>query len=313
MPFILAWVSMATPMLCQSEEWGSGWDAFALMTTNNITQAAGDEPDRKSDNHDWFTSVAFSSQSSAMLQHEHQLDRCSVHFSTSSRRLKAEKEHLAYMQTVQHGNRAVMDNLLQFVDSELGDQRYEDVIKENIISIQEEHKTCHEVVEKAEDDMQERLEGEATAMLTGMKKWDKSFIPKFALWIFYLLYPALCSICTFFCWTTSPPEQNQGSVQNFWRHAWCSNRHCRPTGDLFQGPASHFHQAAERHHKNSALRRCSSISAWQIQIFFQTDTQIANRGSATSADCKAKSLSMPWLWLFTPHSEIHKTEHTKQL
>lgn len=170
MPFILAWASMATPMLCQIEEWGSGWDALSLMTANNMTQAAGDEPDRKSDNHDWFKSTAFSLPSSAMLQHEHQLDRCSVHFSTSSRRLKAEKEQLAYMQTVQHGNKAVMDNLRQFVESELGDQRYEDVIKENIISITEEQKTCHKVVEKAEDDMQEQLEGEATAMLTGMKK-----------------------------------------------------------------------------------------------------------------------------------------------
>lgn len=74
------------------------------------------------------------------------------------------------MHTVQHGNKAVMDNLLQFVGAELGDERYEDVIKENIIGIQEDQKTCHEVVKNAEDDMQEQLEGEASAMLTGMKK-----------------------------------------------------------------------------------------------------------------------------------------------
>lgn len=163
MPFILAWVSMATPMLCQSEEWGSGWDAFSVMTTNDTMQAVGDEPDR-------FTSAAFSPSSPVMLQDVQQLDRCSVHFSTSSRRLKAEKEQLAYMQTMQHGNKAVVDNLLQFVEAELGDQRYEDVIKENLVGIQEDQKICHEVAEKAEDDMQERLEGEATAMLTGMKK-----------------------------------------------------------------------------------------------------------------------------------------------
>lgn len=170
MPFILAWVSMATPMLCQSEEWGSGSDVFPEMTNNITIQAVDDEPEKTSNNHDWFMSAAFSPSSSPTLQHEHQLDRCSVHFSTSSRSLKAGKEQLAYMQTVQHRNKAVMDNLLQFVGAELGDERYEDVIKENVIGIQEDQKTCNEVVEKAENDMQEQLEGEATTMLTGMKK-----------------------------------------------------------------------------------------------------------------------------------------------
>lgn len=170
MPFILAWLSMATPMLCQSEEWGSGLDKFSVTTTNNTIQAMGDEPDRMSNNHDWLTPATFSPSSSPMVPDEHQLDRCAVHFSTSSLRLKVEKEHLAYMQTVQRGNKAVMDNLLQFLEAELGDQRYEDVIKENIIGIQEDQKTCHEVVEKAEDDMQERLEGQATGVLVEMKK-----------------------------------------------------------------------------------------------------------------------------------------------
>lgn len=170
MPFILAWVSLATPMLCRSEEWGSALDRFSITTTNNTIQTVGDEPDRTSNNHDWLTPTAFSPSSSPMLQDEHQLDRCAVHFSTSSLRLKADKEHLAYMQTVQRGNKAVIENLLQFVGAELGDQRYKDVIKENIIGIQEDKKTCHEVVEKAEEDMRECLEGHATGMLLGMKK-----------------------------------------------------------------------------------------------------------------------------------------------
>lgn len=170
MAFILAWVSMATPMLCQSEDWGSGLDKFSVTTTNNTIQAMGDEHARMINNHDWLTPAGFSPLSSPMVQDEHQLDRCAVHFSTSSLRLKVEKEHLAYMQTVQRGNKAAMDNLLQFVGTELGHQRYEDVIKENIISVQEDQKTCHEVVEKAEDDMQEQLEGQATGMLVGMKK-----------------------------------------------------------------------------------------------------------------------------------------------
>lgn len=170
MPFILAWVSMATPMLCQSEEWGSGLDRSSVTTTNNTMQAVGDEPDRTGNKHDWLTPAAFSPSSSPMLQDEHELDRCAVHFSTSPLRLKAGTEHLAYMHTVQRGNKAVMDDLLQFVGAELGDQRYEDVIRESIIGIQEDQKTCHQVVGKAEDDMQERLEGQASGMLLGMEK-----------------------------------------------------------------------------------------------------------------------------------------------
>lgn len=170
MPFLLAWVSMATPVLCQNEEWGSGLDRFSVTTTNNTTQAVGDEPDRTSDEHDWLAPAAFSPSPSPTLQGEHQLDRCAVHFSTSALRLKAGKEHLAYTHTVQRGNRAVMDNLLQFVGAELGDQRYEDVIRENVIGIQEDQKTWHQVVEKAENDMQEQLEGQASGTLVGMEK-----------------------------------------------------------------------------------------------------------------------------------------------
>lgn len=170
MPFILAWVSMATPMLCQSGEWDSGLDKFPPRTPNNTIQAVGDEPDRTSNDREWLPPAAFSPSSSATLQDEHHLDRCAVHFSTSSPRPKAGKEHLAYLQTVQRGNKAVMDNLLQFVGAELGEQRYEDVIKENVIGIQEDQKSCHEVVEKAEEDMQERLEGQGAGMLVGMKK-----------------------------------------------------------------------------------------------------------------------------------------------
>lgn len=134
-------------------------------------QAIGDEPERIRDNQDWFTSATFSPSSSPMLQYEpHSLDKCSVHFSTSARRVKAQKEELAYLQAIQHGNKAVVDNLVQFVGAELGDQSYEDVIKENIIGIQEDQKSCHGVVEKAEENLQQQLEGEVSGILTGMQK-----------------------------------------------------------------------------------------------------------------------------------------------
>ncbi|XP_022621197.1 uncharacterized protein LOC111236658 [Seriola dumerili] len=176
MPFILAWVSMATPTLCQSGDgdWGSGFDIYStIMATNDTSQAAGDEPARLKNNHDWITSATFSPSPSPTLHYEPQPDKCSVHFSTntaSARRLKAQKEELAYLQAIQHGNKAVMENLVQFVEAELGEQRYEDVIKENVIGIHEDHKSCHEVVEKAEEDLEKQLEGDVLDAISGMQK-----------------------------------------------------------------------------------------------------------------------------------------------
>ncbi|XP_037607606.1 uncharacterized protein si:ch211-142k18.1 [Sebastes umbrosus] len=175
MPFILAWVSMATPTLCQSGDWGSGFDIDSAIMAANDTSHVGDEPVRIRNDQDWITSAAFSpsspSSASSTLQYETQPDKCSVHFSTNpalARRLKAQKEELAYLQAIQHGNKAVMENLVQFVGAELGDQSYEDVIKENVIGTQEDHKSCHEVVEKAEEDMEKQLEGEVLS--AGMQK-----------------------------------------------------------------------------------------------------------------------------------------------
>lgn len=176
MPLILAWVSMATPTFCQSgdDDWGSGFDIYSpIMVANDTTQAVGDEPVRMGNDQDWITATSFSPSPSPSLHYDPQPDKCSVHFSTntaSARRLKAQKEELAYLQAIQRGNTAVMENLAQFVGAEIGDLSYEDVIKENIIGIQEEHKSCHEVVEKAEEDLKKQLEGDALDALAGMQK-----------------------------------------------------------------------------------------------------------------------------------------------
>jgi len=178
MPFIFAWVSMATPTLCQSGDgdWGSGSDIYsAIMATNDTSQAVGDEPVSMKNNHDWIASAAFSPSPSpsSTLHYDPQPDKCSVHFSTSAasaRRLKAEKEELAYLQAIQHGNQAVVENLVQYVGAELGDQSYEDVIKENIVGIHDETKNCHEVVEKAEEDLEKQLAGDTLDTLVGMQK-----------------------------------------------------------------------------------------------------------------------------------------------
>ncbi|XP_058468633.1 uncharacterized protein si:ch211-142k18.1 [Solea solea] len=175
MPLILAWVSMATPAFCQSGDgdWGSGFDIYSsTKALNDTSQAAGDEPVRMKNSYDWNTSAVFPLSSPA-LHYEAQPDRCSVHFSTdaaSARRLRAQKEELAYLQAIQRGNEAVVENLVQFVGAELEDQRYEDVIRENVIGIQEDHKRCHEVVEKAEEDLEKQLEGDVLDNVARMHK-----------------------------------------------------------------------------------------------------------------------------------------------
>lgn len=169
---------MATPILGQSGDgdWGSGFGIFSARTANNGTfQAAGDEPVKVNNHHDWSISAGSAPSPSPSLLYEPQTDQCSVLFNTnaaaSAQRLKAQREELAYLQAIQRGNKAVVENLEQFVGAQLGDQRYEDVIKENIFGIQEDHKSCTEVVEKAEEDLKNQLEGEVLDSLAGMQKW----------------------------------------------------------------------------------------------------------------------------------------------
>ncbi|XP_071394099.1 uncharacterized protein [Centroberyx affinis] len=178
MPFILLWVSMATPTLCQSGDgdWGSGFDiSSTIMATNDSSQAVGDEPARTTNNQAWITPLSFSPLPSASptLLYDPQPDKCSVHFNTNSasaRRLKAQKEELAYLKAIQHGNQAVMENLVQYVGAELGEQSYTDVIQENIVGIREDHVSCQGVVEKAVEDLEKQLEGDVLEALAGMQK-----------------------------------------------------------------------------------------------------------------------------------------------
>lgn len=173
MSVIIVWVALVSPALCQSGDgdWGSGLGMDAsLMVTNDTSRTVGDEPVRTPDNPDWITSNHPPSPAPTLL-YEPQPDQCSVHFSTkTSSRLKAYQEEMAYLRAIQHGNRAVMDNLVQYVGAELGQHRYVDIIKENIIGIQGEHKSCHETLEKAEEDLKKQLEGEAQNALSGMHK-----------------------------------------------------------------------------------------------------------------------------------------------
>ncbi|XP_060772075.1 uncharacterized protein si:ch211-142k18.1 [Neoarius graeffei] len=84
-----------------------------------------------------------------------------------SRRLQVAKEEMAYMKALQHGNQAVIENLIQFVGAEMGNQSYQEIIQENIVGIKENHANCVGVLKKAAEELENHLEG---ADLAGMQK-----------------------------------------------------------------------------------------------------------------------------------------------
>ncbi|KAM8827045.1 uncharacterized protein ACB058_020129 [Synchiropus picturatus] len=164
---IFAWLTAVTPALSQSGDgaWGSG------MAEDNETSpvTAGDEP-QQTGSSIWAAAVT---PSPTLIHHPHPQDKCSLHFSTcgtTARSLREQGEEMAHLRALQNGNSEVMENLVQVVGEELGDRRYEDVIKENIVSAQEEQKSCQEVLEKAEEDLKKQLEGEVLDTLAGMHK-----------------------------------------------------------------------------------------------------------------------------------------------
>ncbi|XP_038143493.1 uncharacterized protein si:ch211-142k18.1 [Cyprinodon tularosa] len=169
---LLALMSRVTTVFCQSgdSDWGSGFDIYPpLMATNNTLKAFDDEPENVKNNY-----LLASPSPPPLFHFEPQPDDCSVHFSTngavSARRLKAFEEELDFLRAIQHRNKVVMENLEQFVGSELGDQKYEDVIKENVISVQEEHKGCNEDLEKAEEELKNQLKGDGFAVMQKVRE-----------------------------------------------------------------------------------------------------------------------------------------------
>lgn len=97
-------------------------------------------------------------------------DECSVRFGTGGRRPSTQWEELGFLQALQRANRAVLDNLEQYVEAEVGGQRYQEVIAEDVAAAREEQENCRAAVENAEEDLQRRLEGDASQINSSMKK-----------------------------------------------------------------------------------------------------------------------------------------------
>ncbi|XP_026800406.3 uncharacterized protein si:ch211-142k18.1 [Pangasianodon hypophthalmus] len=144
---------------CQSGDggdWGSGNMPELLFTTTAtpIPNTVYNDPANPGST-DW-TKPLF------QVIPDSKADGCSVNFHTSqamSRRLQVAKEEMAYLKALQHGNQAVMENLIQFVGAEMGDQSYQEIIQENIAAIKENHASCVGVLKKATEELEDQLEG----------------------------------------------------------------------------------------------------------------------------------------------------------
>lgn len=170
----LVWVVMVTATLCQSGDWGaggggggSGFDVPSVAAAaNGSLQEAGDEPERSREE-DQFPSAVFPWHVRTKSAGP---DACSVRFGTATRRPRAQWEELGFLQALQRANGAVVDNLEQYVEAEVGGQSYGDVIAENVAAAREEQGSCRGAVEQAEEDLQQRLEGDVSGIISGMKK-----------------------------------------------------------------------------------------------------------------------------------------------
>ncbi|KAJ8356919.1 hypothetical protein SKAU_G00197130 [Synaphobranchus kaupii] len=161
---VMVAISMVTLGCSQSGdgEWGSG-DTPHLFSIHNFTLEPRDQP---------LDSGAPPETGSDSNSDGHS-NSCSAFFHTCPtvpRWLRAQKEELSYLRAIQHGNQAVMENLIQYVSAEMGEQRYQEVILENVAGIKEDHLSCQGVVQKITDNLETQLEGEALESLAEAQK-----------------------------------------------------------------------------------------------------------------------------------------------
>ncbi|KAJ8008673.1 hypothetical protein DPEC_G00080860 [Dallia pectoralis] len=171
-----------TPCLSQSGDagdWGSGFD---VSTTTLSTILNTSSPQEHRDELGGAKRVFWvkTLTSEALPTPTPEVDKCSVRFSTSqprSRSLTVQRQDLYILKDIQHGNQAEVENLVQYVGAELREeQRYEDVIKENIAGLREDHHDCDRVVQKVVQDLEAELEGDTVEVVAGKQRIRKEIL-----------------------------------------------------------------------------------------------------------------------------------------
>ncbi|XP_062406901.1 uncharacterized protein si:ch211-142k18.1 [Sardina pilchardus] len=170
-------------------EWGSGAEeeerpklVFASNATAESADPAtsrevGDDPVRSAGGGSWpppfFEAFVLDEEEEEEKGGKRAKDACTVNFHTGAawaRQVKAYRDEVTYLKAVQHGNQAVVENLAQYVGAEMGEQRYQDVIEENIAGVREDHGSCGGVVDKTAEELRSQLEGDSQEALAGIQK-----------------------------------------------------------------------------------------------------------------------------------------------
>ncbi|XP_026858794.2 uncharacterized protein si:ch211-142k18.1 [Electrophorus electricus] len=162
-------ITLLMPVQCQSgdtEDWGSGSVLEAVFNVSTpVLHTAEDDPA-------WFGNTYWTKPLFQLIP-ETTTDDCSVYFQTNQamyRRLRAAREEVAYLKALQHGNQAVVENLVQFVGAEMGEHSYQEVIQENIAGIREDHASSEGVMKKAAEELENQLEGDFLNAQAGIQK-----------------------------------------------------------------------------------------------------------------------------------------------
>lgn len=166
----LLFIVSVTSVHCQSGDggdWGSGSMAEFMFNTTMafLPKSVRDDPGTPLN----------TDQTGPLFQgiSDNEAGDCSVNFYTSqtlSRRLRVAREELVYLKTLQHGNQAVVENLIQFVGAEMGERRYEEIVQENIVDVKDNHASCEEMMTKATDELENQLEGEVLKAESAIQK-----------------------------------------------------------------------------------------------------------------------------------------------
>ncbi|XP_062858579.1 uncharacterized protein si:ch211-142k18.1 [Trichomycterus rosablanca] len=166
----LLFIALLTSVHCQSGDggdWGSGSMAEFMFNSSMdlLPKSVRDDPG----------SPMSTDMARPLFEgiSEKEAGDCSVSFYTSqtlSRRLRVAREELAYLKTLQHGNQAVVENLIQFVGAEMGDRRYEEIVQENVVDVKENHASCEEMMTKATDELENQLEGDVLKAESAIQK-----------------------------------------------------------------------------------------------------------------------------------------------
>ncbi|KAK1170420.1 hypothetical protein AOXY_G7261 [Acipenser oxyrinchus oxyrinchus] len=118
------------------------------------------------------------------LEPESSSDQCSITFHTTQQPVSSSpcsarkdqrvswEEELSYLNKLAHSNKVLMESLIYTASSEVGEEKYQEVISEAIVGIREDNLKFDGVVKKVLDEFEMQLEGD----LDGAQKVKEEYL-----------------------------------------------------------------------------------------------------------------------------------------